>query len=357
MSPTVAKRARPNPSALTADQQRVLDALHAGRNVLATGPAGVGKTFLIQHVVENARNPGTTFLTATTGVAAVQLGGATLHAFAGIRDGTASLSRMISRIRTDSAAARRWRLCDLLIVDEVSMLDADLLERVDGIARAVRNQPRLPFGGVQLLLTGDFCQLPPVGPRSHPEYAEGTACALPPPCGTPPPPRLAFQSPAWEAIDPVVVSLTTVFRQQRDPLFAAMLAEIRLGRCSEASLETLRTRVGVPPPTDAVVTRLRARCQDVEIINARAFDTMSRVHPIGRSLIGSTTPIHSFTALDEGPDVLHGWTCPAPPILHLRMGSSVLLLKNLDVYSTPPGSERGGCCRRPPGCATGRREW
>lgn len=303
------KRIRRDAS-LTMEQLRVLAALREGRNVFATGPAGVGKSYLIKRALECAPNPAATYVTATTGVAAINIGGATLHSFAGIRDGRGTLAKLLGRARGDPAASARWRTCRLLIIDEISMLDADLLERIDGVARAIRNRPHSPFGGVQLLLTGDLLQLPPVGSRD-------------PSC---PPPLLAFQSPAWAALDLVTVPLTIVFRQ-RDPSFAAMLAEVRLGRCSAATLDALRARVGTCPAPGVVATRLRARRNEVDAINNRAF----------ASLPGE---VHTFRAMDEGPDVAQ-WPCPAPAVLHLRVGCAVLLLKNLDVAAGLSNGSQG----------------
>ena len=108
--------------------------------------------------------------------------GTTLHMFCGVRDGRGTRVELVARVRADPGAYERWRTCRLLVVDEVSMLDADLLERLDAVARAIREVPERSFGGMQVLLLGDFLQLPPVGPRVHPDH------------GASPAPRMAFQN-------------------------------------------------------------------------------------------------------------------------------------------------------------------
>lgn len=140
----------------TSEQSRVLGALADGHNVFVTGPAGVGKSHLIERVRASARRPERTVLTGSTGVAAVNVGGSTLHTFAGVRDGRAPTAQLVRRVLADPAACARWRRCDLLIVDEISMVDAELFDRLDAVGRAVRGRSDVPFGGIQLCLCGDF---------------------------------------------------------------------------------------------------------------------------------------------------------------------------------------------------------
>lgn len=114
------------------------------------------------------------------------------------------------------------------------------------------------------------------------------------------------------------MNLSVIFRQ-RDPAFTALLAEVRAGRCSGATLALLRGRVGIRPPEGHVATKLRARCREVDAINASAFD----------ALCGE---VREFAAQDEGPEAAQ-LVCPAPALLRLRVGCVVLLLKNVDVAS------------------------
>jgi ATP-dependent DNA helicase PIF1 len=134
---------------------------------------------------------------------------------------------------------------------------------------------------------------------------------------------MAFEGEAWAAADPVVVPLTRVFRQAQ-AAFAAMLAEVRRGQCSPATLAALQARVGVRPPPDAAVTCLRARNRDVDALNASAFAALPGDPRV-------------FLAQDEGPDAAEVAAlrkhCPAPDRLELKVGAAVILLRNLHVES------------------------
>ena len=144
---------------LSQEQQRVLDAVKKGESVFFTGSAGTGKSWLLKRIIASLP-PDTTFPTASTGVAACHIGGKTLHSFAGIGNGTGDLETCIKQASMEPSASQ-WRRCQCLIIDEISMIDAELFDKLEAIARAVRRS-REPFGGIQLVLCGDFLQLPPV---------------------------------------------------------------------------------------------------------------------------------------------------------------------------------------------------
>ena len=144
---------------LSAEQNRILKMVKAGVSVFFTGSAGTGKSYLLKRIISSLP-PDTTFATASTGAAASLIGGTTLHAFAGIGTGNGTLEHCISLASRESHAAV-WRRCCCLIIDEISMVDAEFFDKLEGVARSVRRN-RMPFGGIQLVLCGDFCQLPPV---------------------------------------------------------------------------------------------------------------------------------------------------------------------------------------------------
>lgn len=144
---------------LSAEQTRVLKMVKAGESVFFTGSAGTGKSYLLKRIISSLP-PETTFATASTGAAASLIGGTTLHAFAGIGTGNGTLEHCISLASRESHAAV-WRRCGCLVIDEVSMVDAEFFDKLEGVVRSLRRN-RKPFGGIQLVLCGDFCQLPPV---------------------------------------------------------------------------------------------------------------------------------------------------------------------------------------------------
>ncbi|KPA75956.1 putative mitochondrial DNA repair and recombination helicase protein PIF5 [Leptomonas pyrrhocoris] len=123
------------------------------------------------------------YVTATTGLAAVQLSGATIHSFSGIGHGTASPQTLVRRIRKSHREARRWKHCRVLIIDEISMLEASVFEALDYVARRMRRQASVPFGGIQVILCGDFHQLAPITSKKSAWQATGpgaTATLSPP---------------------------------------------------------------------------------------------------------------------------------------------------------------------------------
>ena len=193
---------------LTEEQQTVLSAALSGRSLFFTGGAGTGKSFLLRQIMQ--RMPAaTTFATASTGVAACQIGGTTIHFWAGVGAGDRSVAECASMASRRRGA--QWAAARCLVIDEISMLDASFFEKLEAVARRVRNNQK-PFGGLQLILCGDFFQLPPVAREGF---------------------RFAFEAECWARCVPQLVELTTVFRQS-DPAFVAALNEVRLGRCSSA---------------------------------------------------------------------------------------------------------------------------
>ena len=146
-------------SLLCEEQLKVIDMVRTGENVFFTGSAGTGKTYLLQRIIKTLP-PETTFITASTGAAACHIGGITLHSFAGIGRGEGTLKHCVDMASRDHKAAN-WKKCKCLIIDEISMVDGDFFDKLEAIARTLRNCKK-PFGGIQLVVCGDFLQLPPV---------------------------------------------------------------------------------------------------------------------------------------------------------------------------------------------------
>ncbi|KAG7249071.1 hypothetical protein CRUP_036200, partial [Coryphaenoides rupestris] len=144
---------------LNKEQAAVLTAVLSGKNVFFTGSAGTGKSFLLKRIV-GSLPPKSTYATASTGVAACHIAGTTLHNFAGIGSGAAPLEQCIE-LAQRPGVLQHWTSCRHLIIDEVSMVDAPLFDKLEAVARSVRRSTE-PFGGIQLIICGDFLQLPPV---------------------------------------------------------------------------------------------------------------------------------------------------------------------------------------------------
>ena len=211
---------------LSDEQKQVLELVaEKKKSVFFTGSAGTGKSVLLREIIEklvvkHKREPDRVAVTASTGLAACNVGGVTLHSYAGIGLGKEDVPTLVKKIKRNAKAKQRWMRTKVLIVDEISMVDGDLFDKLEAIARAVRNNGR-PFGGIQLVITGDFFQLPPV-----PDYGKVA--------------KFSFDASTWNTSIEHTIGLTQVFRQ-KDPVFANMLNEMRLGRLTQKSIDSFRS--------------------------------------------------------------------------------------------------------------------
>ena len=154
-------------SNLSLEQSSVLEKVKKGQTIFFTGSAGTGKSYLLKEIIA-VLPPDTTYATASTGSAASQIGGTTLHSFAGIGTGRGTLEHCI-QLASRGYKAVQWKKCQCLIIDEISMIDADYFDKLEAVACAVRKSKQ-PFGGIQLVLCGDFFQLPPVTKEGEKKY-------------------------------------------------------------------------------------------------------------------------------------------------------------------------------------------
>lgn len=185
------------PIQLSDEQRQVLELVKSGRNVFFTGPAGTGKSVLLREIIRELKLTMEVAVTATTGIAGVNIGGSTVHSFAGIGLGKETAEKLADKIKKSTLTSERWRSVQVLIVDEISMMDAMLFDKLEYIARAVRKCKK-PFGGIQLVLSGDFYQLPPVPEQSHEYHMPAT---------------YAFDATSWSNCIARPIFLTQIFRQ------------------------------------------------------------------------------------------------------------------------------------------------
>jgi len=283
-------------------QEQALQILKTGANVFLTGEPGSGKTHTINIYISWLRERGIEpAITASTGIAATHVGGMTIHAWSGIgikRDlSDWDLEALLER----EPLVRRVRLAHVLIIDEVSMLDAHTLTMVDRAVRTLRGNER-PFGGLQVIFVGDFFQLPPVPPRDPERSREGS--------------KFAFESSAWEEANPLHCYLNEQHRQE-DGVFLELLGALRAGKLTAAHKQVLRARAEYPEEGD-LSTRLYPHNADVDRINDEALskiDGHAKVFAMrsegGKALVES---------LKRG--------CLSPETLTLKDGAAVMFTRN-----------------------------
>ncbi|XP_075567435.1 ATP-dependent DNA helicase PIF1 [Pelecanus crispus] len=304
----VPRAERRPPARLSAEQEAVLGAVRSGKSIFFTGCAGTGKSFLLKRIV-GSLPPKSTYATASTGVAACHIGGTTLHAFAGIGSGKAPLEQCI-QLAERPGVRQHWLACQHLIIDEISMVDGKFFDRLEAVARAVRKRDE-PFGGIQLIICGDFLQLPPV-------------------CKANEETKFCFQAKSWRKCIHINMELTEV-RRQTDKTFVSLLSEVRLGRCTEEVSRLLMQTAANRSERDGILaTRLCTHKDDVEITNERCLQQLSG-------------QVHTFEALDSDPMLvkLIDAQCPVGGRVELKLGAQVMLAKNLDVSQGLVNGARG----------------
>ena len=278
---------------------------NTGRSIFLTGKAGTGKTTFLKTVVERSRKR--PIVVAPTGVAAINAGGVTIHSFFQL-----PFSPYVpgAKVETKFDFGREKRKIiasiDLLIIDEISMVRADLLDAIDNVLRRFRNHYQ-PFGGVQLLMIGDLAQLTPV---VTPEDEQ----MLKPYYDTP----YFFGSKALQQIDYVTIQLEHVYRQQ-DAKFIEILNEVREGHPSQKALETLNSRA---------VANNNPSTLNSQLNNAIRLTTHNNLANYYNESELQKLPGRSFQYRAEVKGTFPDYSYPTAETLVLKKGAQVMFVKN-----------------------------
>lgn len=281
-------------------QDEAFNLLKMGKNIFLTGAAGSGKTYLLNKYIKYLKehNVGVA-VTASTGIAATHLHGTTIHSWSGIGIKDTLTQTDLEKLLKAKRTKRNYKNTKVLIIDEISMLHRYQLDMIDTIARFMLGNDNA-FGGIQLVLCGDFFQLPPVS--SNPFVEEK---------------RFAFEASTWEDGDFHVCYLHEQHRQGNDPLLA-VLNDIRSGKAGEQTKIPLRTRYKKEPQGATKATRLYSRNINVDAINDQE---LAKINGQEKTYTMATK---GFSALVEGLKK----SCLAPEQLKLKLGAEVMFIKN-----------------------------
>lgn len=277
------------------DQKEAVQAVLSGQNVFITGCAGTGKTFLLREMIKIV--PGIT-ITCTTGIGATLLTSngvhaKTLHSTLGIGLGDKSVELMMERAGRKIKAA--FRKIKILVIDEVSMMGASLFNKIEELGRITRESAQ-PFGGIQVICSGDFLQLPPVKDS------------------------FVFQSRAWAFCNFVTAHLTEIMRQS-DSAFITHLQNIRIGELPADTRAFFEARlVKEKEDTTLIPTRLESTRSDVDRINQEEFKKIA-VGEINEYEYEIKKFAQGFDVDMEGMNI--------PKTLRLCVGAQVLVTANI----------------------------
>lgn len=313
-------------SDLNEEQTQVFAHYFNGNNVFMTGAGGCGKTYLIRRIYKHASTTGKILqVCATTGCAAILLdcNAKTIHSWSGIGLGNGEVEYYVSRIKTNREKSRAWLSTHTLIIDELSMLSKRLLDLLDQIGRQIRNR-NVPFGGIQVIASGDFYQLPPVSKVKNSDES-----------------AFAFESTNWTKIFPVEIELTNNHRQT-DPTFLKILNEIRVGRITRSSVDLLNSYVGrIPETTEYIPARLLPTRAKVNKINQEhlyklegemmVFEAIEKTTPIPKqNASGKISKPPSLTAIRQEIEFLlkNGMF---EKTLELKQHAQVMCITNLNM--------------------------
>ena len=279
-------------------QPEAIEKMLSGANVFLTGEPGAGKTYTLNQFIEQARNAGKRVaVTASTGIAASHIDGVTIHSWSGLGIKDSIRDDEIERMSYNDDFMQRYNVCDILIIDEVSMLHGARLNMVDRVARWLRNK-NAPFGGLQVIFVGDLFQLPPVSRDSDIDWVH--------------------LSQAWKDAAPEACYLTEQHRQGADSALLNILRELRRdGRLSFQSLATLRDRI-VPLPDDDSVTRLFTHNINVDQLN---LGMLAKIDSPVQNFYMSTTGDKY-----KADQIKRNLLCPEK--LELKIGAEVMFCAN-----------------------------
>jgi ATP-dependent DNA helicase PIF1 len=274
-----------------------------GHNILLTGSAGTGKSYTIKYIIEYLNNANKNFaITASTGTAAVMIGGQTLHSFLGLGLGTGSIKEILGNILKNKKKHENILKLDALIIDEISMIDKELFEKISELLSIIKSSEAC-FGNIQLILVGDFCQLAPV---------KGRYC---------------FLSDIWNKINIRIVLLEKLIRQDDDELFQKILKIVRKGKCTDNIIKVLDKLRDTEFDNGIIPTKLYPINVNVDKINNIEIEKLKALGNISKTYAA----IASCDKEKEGEKFA----------IELTLNAQVIIIRNISVEESLVNGTRG----------------
>ena len=288
---------------LTEEQRYAVSSVMEGNNILLTGSAGTGKSYTIKYIIEYLNNANKNFaITASTGTAAVMIGGQTLHSFLGLGLGTGSIKEILGNILKNKKKHENILKLDALIIDEISMIDKELFEKISELLSIIKSSEAC-FGNIQLILVGDFCQLAPV---------KGRYC---------------FLSDIWNKINIRIVLLEKLIRQDDDELFQKILKIVRKGKCTDNIIKVLDKLRDTEFDNGIIPTKLYPINVNVDKINNIEIEKLKALGNISKTYAA----IASCDKEKEGEKFA----------IELTLNAQVIIIRNISVEESLVNGTRG----------------
>lgn len=278
-------------------QETALTILKTGANVFLTGEPGAGKTYVINQYIAWAEAAGLNVaVTASTGIAATHIGGMTIHSWSGVGIKDSLSPYDLENITTKEKNVKRMKTAQVLVIDEISMLDGKVLDMVDKVLRVIR-QKNEAFGGMQVIVVGDFFQLPPV-------TRQGDVM------------RYAFESYAWQGLKPLTCYITEQYRQD-DEMLLSLLSSIRRNEIEEDHYTLLQEQTEIAFE-HIEPTRLYTHNADVDAVNdAKLKELPGTAYTYRMDGVGRRPLVETLTK-----------NCLSPQVLTLKEDAMVMCTKN-----------------------------
>ena len=308
---------------MTHKQRTAYQHMILGNNVFITGGGGVGKSALLKYFYNSKTINNSIIMTSLTGTSAVLIGGATIHSYLGLGLGVKSVDALCTKIKSKQYLKKRWIALKTLIIDEISMMSAELFDKISNIAKIIKNSER-PFGGIQIIASGDFCQLKPIGSDNF-----------------------CFEASDWEPTMDYIVNLTEIIRQ-KDVEFQNCLNDIRLGTIKQSTKDLLEQHIGkkLSNEQNIIPTKLFSTNDLVDKINNKSLSKLENKSKTSETLTYDVdVEITNRKGLTK--DIVeyltdrHIKSITAPETINICMNCQVMLCVNLDAELGLVNGSRG----------------